>query len=89
MTNEYLESAMIIDPTTRKNVSKNSFRIEEVKDSLGSGFDYIQSQKIQYDKRCTKPNTNLIYDLFLKQNNNSNINSNTNINTNTIVNSNE
>lgn len=64
MTSEYLESPIIIDPTTRKNVSKNSFRIEEVKDSLGYGFDFIQNQKIQYDKRCTKSNINIINELF-------------------------
>lgn len=66
MTNEYLDAPIIIDPTTRKNVAKNSFRIEEVKECLGVGFDYIQNQKIEYDKRSTKSSMNLIIELFYK-----------------------
>jgi hypothetical protein len=66
MTNEFLDSPMIIDPTTRKNVAKNSFRIEEVKECLGQGFDYIQNQKIEYDKRSKKSTMNLIIELYYK-----------------------
>ena len=66
MTNDYLEGPIIIDPTTRKNVAKNSFRIEEVKETLGIGFDYIQDQKIKYDKRSIKSSINFIIDLYYK-----------------------
>ena len=48
MTNEYLDGPIIIDPITRKNVAKNSFRIDDVKDALGQAFDFLQNIKIQF-----------------------------------------
>ncbi len=66
MTNDYLEGPIIVDPITRKNVAKNSFRIDEVKEALGNGFDYIQEQKIKYDKKSIKTSMNFVVDLFFK-----------------------
>lgn len=66
MTNDFLEVPIVVDPTTRKNVAKNSFRIEEVKEVFSLGFDYIQEQKIKYDKRSIKSTMNFIIDLYYK-----------------------
>lgn len=66
MTNEYLEGPIVIDPITRKNVAKNSFRIEDVKEAFGSAFDQIQNLKIQYDKSSGKfENKNFIKEMHL------------------------
>lgn len=67
MTNEYLDGPIIIDPITRKNVAKNSFRIDDVKDTFGQAFDFLQNIKIQFDKGSSKFNEkNFITDLNLK-----------------------
>jgi hypothetical protein len=67
MTNEYLDGPIVIDPITRKNVAKNSFRIDDVKDALGQAFDFLQNIKIQFDKGSSKFNEkNFILDLNLK-----------------------
>ena len=67
MTNEYSDGPIIINPITRKNVAKSSFRIEDVKDSFGLAFDYIQELKLLFDKNPTKlQEVNVITELHLK-----------------------
>lgn len=67
ISTEYMDSPFIFDPITKKNVSKNSFRIKEVKDSMGWAFDYLQTQKIQHDKNCNAyKHLNLINELLFK-----------------------
>ena len=62
---EYLESPLILDPVSRKNVAKTSFRIEDVKECLGWAFDFLQEQKISYDKNFSMARTlNLVYELL-------------------------
>lgn len=66
MTNDYLDAPHVIDPITRKNVAKNSFRIEDVKETFGVAFDFIQNIKIQYDKTLNKDqNQNFITEFLL------------------------
>ena len=67
MTNEYSEGPVIIDPITRKNVAKNSFRIEDVKEAFGMAFDFIQNIKLIFDKSSVKTlKENIIMELHLK-----------------------
>ncbi len=59
---------MIIDPVTRLNVAKNSFRIEEVRESLSNAYDILNKNKIIFDKKDLPNSTNIIFDLLLNHN---------------------
>ena len=66
MTNEYLEGPIIINPITRKNAAKNSFRIEDVKEAFGLAFDYVQGIKIKFDKCSSKlQDKNIVHEIHL------------------------
>lgn len=66
MTSEYLDGPLIVDPITRKNVAKSSFRIDDVKEAFGSAFDQTQQLKIQFDKSNGKFNgKNFITEMHL------------------------
>lgn len=67
MSNEFLENRpVIIDPVTGLNVAKNSFRIEEVRESFSQAYDYFNNNKILFDKKDLSMTTNVIMELMLK-----------------------
>lgn len=69
MTSEYLETIpVIIDPNTGKNVAKNSFRIEEVRDAFSYAYDHLNNSKLLYDKKDLSSSTNLVIDLLCNPN---------------------
>ncbi len=68
-TNDYLETIpVIIDPVTGLNVAKNSFRIEEVRESFSQAYDFLNKYKILFDKKDLPNTTNVMLDLMFKCN---------------------
>jgi hypothetical protein len=58
----------IIDPVTGLNVAKNSFRIDEVRDSFSIAYDYLNQCKILFDKKDLPNTTNVVLELMFKCN---------------------
>ena len=58
----YGKSIVIIDPLTRVNASKSSYKIEETQETFSEAFDFFQNEKIKYDKegktKVSKNNNN-------------------------------
>jgi len=64
-SNDYLETIpVILDPLTGLNVAKNSFRIEEVRESFSKAYDYLSMKKISFDKKDLPTFCNVIFDLI-------------------------
>lgn len=53
-----------MDPVTGLNISKNSYRIEEVKDTFSYAYDYLNKMKLLFDKNDLILKTNLISNLL-------------------------
>jgi len=69
ITNEVLETIpIILDPVTGLNVAKNSFRIEEVRESLAAAYENLNSFKLSFDKKDLPSSKNVVFDLLLKCN---------------------
>ena len=64
-SNDYLETIpVILDPLTRLNVAKNSFRIEEVREAFSTAYDFLNMKKISCDKKDLPQFCNVIFDLM-------------------------
>jgi len=61
---------VILDPLTRKNVAKSSFRIEDVKESFTVAHTYLNEQKLKFDKNDLKHSNNLIFEMYKSLDNN-------------------
>jgi hypothetical protein len=48
------------------NVAKNSFRIEEVRESLSAAYDFLNDIKLLFDKKDLPNSTNVILELMQK-----------------------
>jgi hypothetical protein len=57
-----------LDPVTGLNVAKNSFRIEEVRESFAAAYDMLNNFKLSFDKKDLPSSTNVVFDLLLKCN---------------------
>jgi len=57
-----------LDPVTGLNVAKNSFRIEEVRESFAAAYDILNNLKILFDKKDLPNSSNVVYELLLKCN---------------------
>lgn len=69
IANEVLENIpVILDPVTGLNVAKNSFRIEEVRESLAAAYDILNNHKLLFDKKDLPNSTNVVFDLLLRSN---------------------
>jgi hypothetical protein len=53
-----------LDPLTGLNVAKNSFRIEEVRESFSNAYDFLNTKKISFDKKDLPSFCNVIFDLM-------------------------
>jgi hypothetical protein len=67
MSEIYESSPVIIDPIFGHNASKSSFKIDEVRESLGRASNFLNEYKINYDKNASDINKNIIYDLLLSK----------------------
>jgi len=53
-----------LDPLTGLNVAKNSFRLEEVRESFSKAYDFLSMKKISFDKKDLPAFCNVIFDLM-------------------------
>jgi hypothetical protein len=64
--NQYYEKCpIILDPLNFHNVSKSSFRIEEVRECFSKSYDYLIEIKYKYDRKDSDNNRNIIFDLLI------------------------
>ena len=49
---------MILDPLTRLNDSKSSYKIDEIQKTFFEGFEFLSKEKIQYEKNQHITNNN-------------------------------
>jgi hypothetical protein len=67
-TQYYEKCPVILDPLNYHNVSKSSFRIDEVKECFLKAYEYLIQIKYKYDRKDSDNNRNIIYDLILNKN---------------------